>query len=91
MEFPSVQGESGYIYVDDKRYPIQLYDNPEILNALGVSSMAILSPNQVAIWKRKALLFTCLHIRQILLSHHSFNLFGALLFAWNALAHCIHS
>ena len=26
VDFPSVEGESGYIYVDDKRYPIQLYD-----------------------------------------------------------------
>ena len=47
VDFPSVEGESGYIYVDDKRYPIQLYDNEEVLDALGVDSMAILSPNQV--------------------------------------------
>ena len=51
VDFPNVKGDSGYIYVDDKRYPIQLYDNPDILDALGVDSMAILSPNQVGCWR----------------------------------------
>ena len=47
LDYPRVHGENGYIKIGDERYPIELFDNQDILNQLDIKSMAVLNPNQV--------------------------------------------
>ena len=47
LDFPRVQGESGYIEEEDVRTQVELFDNQDILDKLNINAMASLDPEQV--------------------------------------------
>jgi len=44
---PRVFGEDGYIWVGDDKVKVKLFSDADVLDDLGVNSMAILDPSQV--------------------------------------------